>query len=130
MDGQLFVCLNHNATRVVLQVTKGVEVTMMLSRSEAETTGRLLLKMAADTKDKTAPVISCEFCGKPTDSGWRYCSARCRRNLITQLERDGYLHPVPRHIPKGPDKPGSRHCGEGSGSWDNAVKAVEAAQGE
>ncbi len=24
-----------------------------------------------------------------------------------------------------PDKPGFRHCGKGSGSWDNAVRVIE-----
>lgn len=68
-------------------------------------------------------------CGKCGKVFWsvanKYCSRGCESLVRQELKDAEYLQVVPKRSWPHPDKPGPRHCGEGSGSWDNAVRALE-----
>ena len=69
--------------------------------------------------------VKCDVCRKTAKSGWRYCSGECRKAMLEAMREDGYLQAVPQRFVREFDPPGPRACDEGSGSWDNAVRAVE-----
>lgn len=53
-----------------------------------------------------------------------YCQG-CRTRVINELQSAGYFAPSTYWRARSPSGHGPRHCSEGSGSWDNAVKAIE-----
>lgn len=68
----------------------------------------------------------CKLCGTQFRSASNlYCSKKCEAEVKRSLKEAGYLRATPSFSYRMADKPGPRHCAEGSGGWDNAVRAVE-----
>ena len=69
---------------------------------------------------------TCANCDEPTRKRDNLYCTQCAKLVMQTLKDSDYLQALPPlTAPYNRNAPGPRECREGSGGWDNAVRAVE-----